>query len=45
LIELDVVQYQEDIQAIAARASGESKLIKDLEEVSKAWKEVYFEVM
>ena len=33
LIELDVVQYQEDIQAIAARASGESKLIKDLEEV------------
>ena len=45
LIELDVVQYQEDIQAIAARASGESKLIKDLEEVQKAWREVYFEVM
>ena len=45
LIELDVVQYQEDIQAIAARASGESKLVKDLDEVQKAWREVYFEVI
>ena len=42
LIELDVVQYQEDIQAISVRATGEHKLIVALDEVQKAWKEVFF---
>lgn len=31
LIDLDVVQYQEEIQSISVRASGEAKLVEMLE--------------
>ena len=38
LIDLDVVQYQEEIQAISVRATGEQKLVDALNEVELAWK-------
>ena len=42
LIDLDVVQYQEEIMSISVRASGENKLVTALEEVVIAWKAVMF---
>jgi hypothetical protein len=33
LIDLDVVQFQEEIQAISVRATGENKLVVALEDV------------
>ena len=42
LIDLDVVQYQEEILAISVRATGEAKLVAALDEVQTAWKNVFF---
>lgn len=42
LIDLDVVQYQEEIQSISVRASGEAKLVAILQEVDTLWKTVVF---
>lgn len=45
LIELDVVQYMDDIVAISLRATGEYKLVNQWEAINAAWKEVAFSVV
>ena len=45
LIDLDVVQYMEEIQAISVRATGEFKLKKQWSEINEGWKQVNFTVI